>query len=175
MPAPLIRLAAAADIPAIAAIYGEAVRTGTATFETDPPDAAEMESRWRRLIDGGYPYLVADNGGVLGYAYAGPFHARAAYAHTVEDSVYLEAGQRGTGVGTALLTALIAEAEARGYRQMIAAIGDSANAASIRLHARCGFRPVGTYRDVGWKLGRWLDVVLMQRQLGPGGGSPPKH
>ena len=175
MPAPLIRPAASADMPAIAAIYAEAVRNGTATFETDSPDAAKMEARWQSLIDRGYPYLVADNGGVLGYAYAGPFHARAAYRHTVEDSVYLDAGARGTGVGTGLLTTLIAEAEARGFRQMIAAIGDSANAASIRLHARCGFRPVGTYRDVGWKLGRWLDVVLMQRQLGPGGSSPPKR
>jgi phosphinothricin acetyltransferase len=175
MSAPVIRPAAETDLPSIAAIYGEAVRTGSATFEIDSPDLAEMTARWRRLVDAGYPYLAAEHGDqVVGFAYAGPYHGRPAYRYTVEDSIYLHATARGGGIGTALLTALIAEAEARGFRQMIALIGDSANAPSIRLHARCGFEPVGVYRDVGWKHGRWLDVVLMQRALGEGGATPPR-
>jgi L-amino acid N-acyltransferase YncA len=175
MSALCIRFAVESDMPSVAAIYGEAVRNGTATFEIDPPGIAEMTARWRRLTEGGHPWLVAEaDGRVVGYAYAGPFHTRPAYRHTVEDSIYFDAPARNAGHGTALLTALIAEAEARGFRQMIATIGDSGNAASVRLHARCGFRPVGTWRDVGWKHGRWLDVVLMQRPLGPGASAPPR-
>lgn len=171
-----IRPATEADLPAITAIYGEAVRNGSATFEIDPPDVGEMTGRWKRLADTGHPWLVAeDAGAVVGFAYAGPYNARPAYRHTVEDSIYLHAAARGGGMGTTLLTALIAEAQARGFRQMIALIGDSANAPSIRLHARCGFQPVGIYRDVGWKHGRWLDVVMMQRHLGEGGASPPRE
>jgi len=175
MSAPLIRPATEADLPSIAAIYGEAVRSGSATFEIDPPDLAEITARWRRLAETGHPYLAAQHGDqVVGFAHAGPYHARPAYRYAVEDSIYLHAAARGGGVGTALLTALIAEAEARSFRQMIALIGDSANAPSIRLHARCGFEPVGIYRDVGWKHGRWLDVVLMQRALGESGTTPPR-
>ncbi len=169
----IILPATEADMPSVATIYGEAVRSGSATFEIDAPDANEMTARWRRLVDAAYPFLVAEGDRVLGYAYAGPYHTRPAYRHTVEDSIYLEPGARGAGIGTTLLTALVAQAEARGFRQMIALIGDSANAPSIRLHARCGFRPVGIYHDFGWKHGRWLDVVLMQRQLGAGGSAPP--
>jgi phosphinothricin acetyltransferase len=174
MSAPFIRPAVDADLPAIAAIYGEAVRNGSATFEIDPPDVAEMTARWRRLVDAGHPWLVArDTDTVLGFAYAGPYNTRPAYLHTGEDSIYLQPAARGGGIGTALLTALIAEAQSRGFRQMIALIGDSANAPSIRLHARCGFQPVGIYRDIGWKHGRWVDVVMMQRHLGEGGSTPP--
>jgi phosphinothricin acetyltransferase len=173
MSTPIIRPATEADMPSIAAIYGEAVRNGSATFEIDAPDVSEVTARWRHLVDAGYPFLVAERDRVLGYACAGPYHTRPAYRRTVEDSIYLDSSARRAGIGTTLLTALVAQAEARGFRQMIALIGDSANAPSIRLHARCGFRPVGIYHDVGWKHARWLDVVLMQRQLGAGGSTPP--
>jgi phosphinothricin acetyltransferase len=176
MYSPAMRPAREADLAAIAAIYGEAVRNGSATFEIDPPDMSEMTARWKKLVDGGHPYLVAEEeGAVVGFAYAGPYNARPAYRHTVEDSIYLHASARGGGIGTALLTALLVESQALGFRQMIALIGDSANAPSIRLHARCGFQPVGIYRDVGWKHGRWLDVVMMQRHLGEGGTTPPRE
>ncbi len=170
---PLIRAAAASDIPAITGIYEEAVRFGTATFELDPPDLAEMDRRRRALMERGFPYLVAERAGdVVGYAYAGPYRERRAYENTVEDSVYLAATARRRGFGSLLLTALIAAAADRGFRQMVAVIGDSDNAASIRLHARCGFVMVGTLRAVGWKHGRWLDTVLMQMPLGLGADRP---
>lgn len=169
-----IRAAARADIPAITAIYAEAVLHGTATFELDPPDEAEMEARFLGLAGGGFPYLVAEEDGrVVGYAYAGAYRARPAYRHTVEDSVYLDRAVRGRGIGKALLGALLAEAKARGFRQMIAVIGDTRNAPSIGLHRTLGFRPVGSFAGVGWKHGRWLDTVLMQRPLGPGSAIPP--
>jgi L-amino acid N-acyltransferase YncA len=162
------------DLPAITAIYGEAVRTGTASFELDPPSLAEMIERRRALVEGGYPYLVAESedGAVLGYAYAGAHRARPAYRSSVENSVYVDPGAQGRGIGRNLLDALVAEAESRSFRQMIAVIGDSGNTASIRLHAAAGFALVGTLKDVGWKHGRWLDTVLMQRALGPGAGTP---
>jgi len=161
-------------VPAIAAIYGEAVLNGTATFEIEPPDEAEMARRMAALAEGGFPYLVALRGDeVLGYGYAGPYRARIAYRNTVEDSIYLAPESRGRGVGRRLLGALIAESEERGFRQMVAVIGDSGHAASIRLHEAAGFAMVGTFRDVGYKHGRWLDTVLMQRPLGPGGATPP--
>jgi phosphinothricin acetyltransferase len=171
-----IRSAAEADIPAIAAIYGEAVLTGTATFELDPPSEAEMLRRFESLAEGGFPYLVAEKAGaVLGYGYAGPYRPRIAYRHTIEDSVYLAKEARGRGVGTALLRELVRASETRGFRQMIAVIGDSGHEASIRLHQSAGFTLVGTFKDVGYKFGRWLDTVLMQRVLGPGGGAPPNQ
>jgi len=169
-----IRPATPADVKAIAAIYAEAVLSGTATFEIEPPSEGEMARRMAELAAGRHPYLLAENAGtVLGYGYAGPYHRRPAYRSTVEDSIYVAAEARGKGIGRALLAALIAESEACGFRQMIAVIGDSGNAASIRLHQAAGFAFVGTFRDVGYKFGRWLDTVLMQRALGPGSAAPP--
>jgi phosphinothricin acetyltransferase len=169
-----IRPAMPGDVEPIAAIYAEAVLNGTATFELEPPSVAEMAGRMAELVRDGHPYLVADNAGtVVGYGYAGPYHRRPAYRTTVEDSIYLAVEARGRGIGRRLLAALIAESEACGFRQMIAVIGDSGHDASIRLHQAAGFALVGTFRDVGYKFGRWLDSVLMQRALGPGGGAPP--
>jgi L-amino acid N-acyltransferase YncA len=169
-----IRAATAADIPAITAIYDHAVRHGTASFELEPPDAAEMTRRRQALVEAGYPYVVAEADGALaGYAYAGPYRPRPAYRWSVEDSVYVAPEMQRRGIGAALLERLIAEAEQRGYRQMIAVIGDSAQMPSIELHRAAGFRPIGTIEHVGFKLGRWLDTVLMQRALGPGAAAPP--
>ena len=169
-----IRAATAADIPAITAIYDHAVRHGTASFELEPPDATEMTRRRQALVEAGYPYVVAEADGVVaGYAYAGPYRPRPAYRWSVEDSVYVAPAMQRRGIGAALLDRLIAEAEQRGYRQMIAVIGDSAQMPSIELHRAAGFRPIGTIEHVGFKLGRWLDTVLMQRALGPGAAAPP--
>jgi L-amino acid N-acyltransferase YncA len=175
MPAPEIRPASEADLPAITAIYEEAVRHGTATFELEPPDLAEMTRRYRALIDGGYPYFVSvlDNR-VAGYAYAGAYRPRPAYRFTVENSIYLDPSFHRRGIGVALLQRLILECEARGFRQMIAVIGDSANAGSIGVHSRCGFKMIGTHPSVGLKFGRWLDTVMMQRDLGEGGHTVPR-
>ena len=162
-----IRPATPADIPAITRIYEHAVRHGTASFELEPPDDAEMDRRMRALLDGGFPYLAAESGGELfGYAYAGYYRTRPAYRFTVEDSIYIAPQAQRRGVGRALLDRLIAESESRGFRQMLAVIGDSANAASIELHHDAGFRMVGTFENVGFKFGRWLDSVMMQRALG---------
>jgi L-amino acid N-acyltransferase YncA len=170
-----IRAATAADLPAITEIYDHAVRYGTATFELIPPDLAEMTRRFGALMDGGFPYLVAAlDGRVIGYAYAGPYRPRPAYRFTVENSVYLAPSIHRRGIGLQLLQRLIAESEARGYRQMIAVIGDSANAGSIGVHTRCGFQMIGTHPDVGFKFGRWLDTVMMQRALGEGGKTLPE-
>lgn len=163
-----------ADIPAITRIYAHAVEQGTASFELEPPSEAEMERRIKALIDSGFPYLVAVLDGALsGYAYAGPYRVRPGYRFTVEDSVYIAAEAQGRGVGRALLQALIEAAEARGYRQMIAVIGDSEQTASVTLHAALGFAFIGTFSNVGFKFGRWLDTVLMQRPLGPGSTATP--
>jgi phosphinothricin acetyltransferase len=171
---PAIRAATAADIPAITAIYGHAVRHGTASFELEPPDAAEMTRRLATLLDAGYPYLVAEaDDGLAGYAYAGPYRPRPAYRWSVEDSVYVAPHMHRRGIGAALLDRLIAAAEQRGYRQMVAVIGDSAQMPSIALHRAAGFRPIGTIENVGFKFGRWLDTVLMQRALGSGASVPP--
>jgi phosphinothricin acetyltransferase len=171
-----IRPTTLADLPAITAIYTYAVLTGTATFELEPPDLAEMTRRYETLIAGGFPYLVAVlDGTVAGYAYAGPYRARPAYRFSVENSVYLDPAAQGKRIGTQLLQALIAESEKRGYRLMVAVIGDSANAASIGVHTRTGFTMVGTLENVGLKFGRWLDTVLMQRPLGEGAGTIPKN
>jgi L-amino acid N-acyltransferase YncA len=169
-----IRAAAPADVAAITRIYAEAVKHGTATFEIEPPDEAEMARRLQTLVAGNYPYLVAERSGALaGYAYAGPYHLRPAYRWTVEDSVYLDRQFQGQGIGRLLMRQLLADAEARSFRQMIALVGDSTNTASIALHAAAGFLPVGTLRSVGYKHGCWLDVVVMQRPLGSADSSPP--
>jgi L-amino acid N-acyltransferase YncA len=174
MTTPSIRAAAAADIPAITRIYGHAVRHGTASFELEPPDEAEMARRQRALVEHGFPYLVAElNGDVAGYAYAGPYRPRPAYRFSVEDSVYVAAEAHRRGVGRALLARLIAESEARGFRQMIAVIGDSAQLPSIELHRAAGFRLIGAIESVGFKFDRWLDSVLMQRPLGAGASTVP--
>jgi L-amino acid N-acyltransferase YncA len=162
----VIRAAVPADIGAITRIYAHAVRFGTASFEIEPPDEAEMARRQRALIDGGFPYIVAEaDGAVAGYAYAGPYRPRPAYRFSVENSVYVAPEAHRRGIGRALLDRLVAEAAARGFRQMIAVIGDSDQAASIALHRAAGFRLVGTIAAVGFKHGRWLDSVLMQREL----------
>ena len=169
-----IRAAQSNDIAAITRIYAHAVLHGTASFELEPPGETEMARRQRALIDGGHPYLVAEaDGAVLGYAYAGPYRARPAYRWSVEDSVYIAPEGQRRGIGRALLEGLIAEAEQRGFRQMIAVIGDSAQTPSIELHRALGFRLIGTIMSVGFKHGRWLDTVLMQRALGRGDTSEP--
>lgn len=171
---PEIRPTAEADLPSITAIYAHAVRFGTATFELIPPDLAEMTRRYRALIDGGFPYFVAVlDGRVAGYAYAGPYRPRPAYRFTVENSVYLDPALHRRGIGLRLMARLIAECDGRGFRQMIAVIGDSANAGSIGLHRRCGFQMIGAHPNVGLKFGRWLDTVMMQRALGEGAATVP--
>ncbi|GAB1407382.1 GNAT family N-acetyltransferase [Thermomonas brevis] len=171
---PLIRDAAPGDIPAIAAIYADEVRLRVNTYEVDPPDDAEMARRMQTIVDGGYPYLVAElDGAVVGYAYAGPFRARAAYHWVVENSVYVVEGAQGRGVGAALLDALVEACARRGFRQMVAVIGEASNAASIRLHRRAGFEHIGSFPGIAWKHGRWLDTVFMQRALGAGNTEPP--
>ena len=175
MPALEIRSTVEADLPAVTEIYEHAVLHGTATFELIPPDLAEMTRRYRALIEGGYPYFVAMlDGEVAGYAYAGAYRPRPAYRFTVENSIYLRPAIHRRGIGLRLLHRLIEECERRGYRQMIAVIGDSANAGSIGVHAACGFQMIGTHADVGLKFGRWLDTVMMQRALGAGATTVPK-
>jgi L-amino acid N-acyltransferase YncA len=170
----LIRAAEPRDLAAITRVYDHAVRHGTASFELEPPDETEMRRRYESLRAGPYPYLVAELGGaVAGYAYAGPYRARPAYYWTVEDSIYIAPQSHRRGIGRALLDRLIADSEAGGFRQMIAVIGDSANAGSIELHRAAGFRMVGTFDNVGFKFGRWLDSVLMQRPLGRGAETAP--
>lgn len=170
----IVRPSADADLPAIAAIYGWNVRNGLGTFEEDPPSQDEMSRRRAAFLDRGLPYLVAEQDGVvLGYAYAGPFRLRAAYRYTVEDSVYVSPEAVGKGVGKTLLTALIAQCEALGLRQMVAVIGDSGNAASIGLHTALGFEKQGVFPAMGHKFGRWVDLVWMQRPLNGGGGREP--
>lgn len=162
------------DMAAITAIYRHHVLHGAASFETEPPLVKEMQRRCHVLLQQGYPYLVAEQGGeVRGYAYAGPYRPRAAYRDTVENSIYLRPDTIGRGIGSLLLAALVEACERIGYRQMVAVVGDSANTASIRLHQRHGFRLVGTLQSVGYKHGRWLDSVLLQRSLNVGDTVPP--
>lgn len=171
---PTIRPSTDDDLPAIAAIYAWHVAHGTGTFELEAPDAAETARRRADVLAKGLPWLVAERDGrVLGYAYANHFRPRPAYRFCVEDSVYLDPAAQGRGIGRLLLAELIARCQARGARQMLAVIGDSANAASIGLHRALGFAPVGLLRDSGWKFERWLDVVLMQRALGHGAATAP--
>lgn len=172
--APRLRPAVAADLPQIATIYAHHVQTGIASFEETPPDVAEMTRRHAELTGNGFPYFVAELDGVIGgYAYAGPYRARSAYRYAVEDSVYIAAGRHGLGLGKLLLHGVIDAATAMGKRQMIAVIGDSANHASISLHRSCGFAMIGNLPAIGFKFGRWVDSVFMQRPLGPGEGAPP--
>jgi phosphinothricin acetyltransferase len=173
----IIRPAAPADLPAIAAIYADAVLHGTASYELEPPDLAEMTARWQTLTGNGYPYFVAERGGwIAGYAYAGPYRPRPAYRFTVENAVYIAADARRSGIGRALIERLVAECERQGFRQMIAVIGVGTNhAASVGLHASLGFRRIGVIEGSGYKHQRWLDTVLMQRTLGDGNSSPPQE
>jgi phosphinothricin acetyltransferase len=170
-----IRPAKTSDIAAITAIYAEAVTHGTASFELEAPDEAEMARRMSDLTGKGFPYIVAEiDGELAGYAYVGPFRTRPAYRLTVENSVYVAPGTQRRGVGRALLAALIEASEKAGHRQMIAVIGDSTQQqASIALHAACGFKHIGILPDTGFKHGRWLDTVLMQRAIGAGGTTAP--
>ena len=171
----LIRPSTNADLPALARIYGDAVRHGTGTFELDAPDEAEMARRRDAVLANGLPWLVAErDGGVFGYAYANHFRPRRAYRFCVEDSIYLDERARGRGVGRVLLAELLAQCAARGARQMLAVIGDSANAGSIGVHRACGFEDNGVLKAAGWKFGRWLDVVLMQKALGEGAATEPR-
>ncbi len=170
-----IRASADADIPAITAIYAHHVQHGTASFETEASDAAEIGRRRADILGKGYPHIVAEDaaGAVLGYAYVSAYRPRAAYRNTVENSIYIRHDAPRRGIGRALLAELIRRAEALGLRQMVAVVGDSANLASIRLHEAMGFRLVGTLASVGRKHGRWLDSVLLQRPLGEGDETPP--
>jgi L-amino acid N-acyltransferase YncA len=168
-PALLIRPGEARDVAAIASIYDWNVRHGTGTFELDAPDEAETARRRDDVLAKGLPWLVAERGGrILGYAYANPFRPRRAYRFCLEDSIYLAPDAQGQGVGRPLLAELIARCETLGARQMLAVIGDSANRLSIGLHRALGFKPVGLLAASGWKFERWLDVVIMQRELGLG-------
>ncbi|MGE0765826.1 MAG: N-acetyltransferase family protein [Hyphomicrobiaceae bacterium] len=170
----VIRNANLADLPAITAIYQVAVREGLASWEYDPPDEAEMCRRFEAIQAAGYPYLVAERAGrVLGYSYASAYRPRPGYRFTVENSVYVATDAQRGGVARALLEELIDRCTAAGFRQMVAVIGDSANAPSIRLHRSLGFTFAGVIHSIGWKLGRWLDGVYMQRPLGPGDTAPP--
>jgi phosphinothricin acetyltransferase len=169
-----IRAAGPKDTAAITRIYADAVIHGTASFELEPPDEADMARRQQALLAKGYPYLVAERAGVVaGYAYAGPYRDRRAYDWCVEDTVYVAPEFHRKGIGRLLLACLITEAEALGYRQMIGVIGDSANTASVAVHAAVGFRLIGTFQSIGYKHGRWLDTVLMQRALGKGDTAAP--
>ncbi len=169
-----VRDASEGDMPAVQSIYAHYVLHGLATFEETPPTVEDMLARRSLVLDAGLPYLVAEQrGAVVGYCYAAAHHPRSAYRYTIEDSVYVADGLRGRGVGGALLQALIARCERGPWRQMLAVIGDSGNAASIALHRSLGFTPVGTLRAVGFKLGRWVDTVLMQRPLGEGSRTRP--
>lgn len=164
-----------ADIAGIASIYGHWVRTGLASFEWEPPTAEEMRSRRASVLQAGFPYLVvrgAQNR-VIGFAYCHFYRTRPAYRYACEDSIYVAPDAVGLGVGSALLRALIERCESRGYRLMIAVIGDSANHASIRLHLKLGFERAGLLPAVGWKHSRWVDSVLLTRALGPGSRIPP--
>lgn len=168
-----MRDAAEPDMAAVQTIYAHHVSHGVATFEEVPPSVDELLIRRAVVVAHGLPYLVAERDGrVIGYSYAAPYRDRAAYRATVEDAVYVERGLGGQGIGTALLEELVSRCEAGPWRQMVAVIGDSANAASIALHRRLGFRRVGTLRAVGFKLGRWIDTVMMQRPLSAADGSP---
>jgi phosphinothricin acetyltransferase len=170
----LIRPSAASDIPAITAIYAWNVLNGTGTFELEAPDDAEMGRRRDDVLAKGLPWLVAERDGiVLGYAYANHFRPRPAYRYCVEDSIYLDPHAQGQGFGKLLLAELVSQCVARGTRQMLAVIGDSANTGSVGVHRALGFEHTGVMKAAGWKFDRWLDVVIMQRALGRGDSSAP--
>jgi L-amino acid N-acyltransferase YncA len=165
----------AADLPQITAIYGWNVLNGTGTFELDAPELAEMTRRRDDVLSKGLPWLVAEcEGEILGYAYANHFRPRPAYRFCLEDSIYLATAARGQGVGKLLLAELLVQCEARGARQMLAVIGDAANAGSIGVHRSLGFEHTGVLKASGWKFGAWRDVIIMQRALGSGDSSAPE-
>ena len=169
-----VRAATQGDLAAIQSIYAHHVLHGLATFEEVAPDMQETRQRHQDITSRGLPYLVAvERGEVLGYGYCAPYRARSAYRYALEDSVYIKDGHLGKGIGSRILGELVRISECLGYRQVIAVIGDNANTGSIALHARLGFLRVGTLRSSGYKFGRWVDSVLMQRPLGPGDGAPP--
>jgi len=171
-----VRPVADSDMAAIRMIYAHHVLHGLASWELDPPDVAELTTRRDGILQDGYPYVVAILGGHLaGYAHAGPYRYRPAYRFTVENTVYLHPDQQGKNIARPLLQRVIDECTARGYRQMIAVIGDSDNHASIRFHEKIGFRHAGLIESIGWKAGRWLDSVIMQLALGPGNTTPPQE
>ncbi len=174
MSALIVRPATAADLAAVTAIYRHHVLHGLASFELDPPDETEIARRYTAIRELGLPYFVAElNGRVVGYAYAGVYRTRPAYRFTVENSVYIEREHAGHGIGSALMPVLIDACAAAGRRQIIAVIGDSANRASIRLHEKFGFEHIGVLPACGWKFGRWVDSVLMQKEIGAGKHAPP--
>ncbi len=171
---PQLRNAALSDIPDIQKLYAMEVREGVATYEYEIPDEGEMALRMREILDKGFPYLVAElEGRFAGYAYASPYRSRSGYRWTVEDTVYVSPESKGKGVGRALLARLIADCEARGFRQMVAVIGEPGNGASVALHGKLGFITVGVFAGLGRKHGRWLDTVQMQRALGSGNQDAP--
>jgi phosphinothricin acetyltransferase len=173
-PAILVRDARETDMSAVTSIYARHVLHGLASFEEVPPPLDEMKSRRAGVLKLGLPYLVAEiDGHVAGYSYATFYRARPAYRYTVEDSVYVAEGLSGRGIGSALLAELIVRCERGPWRQMLAVIGDSANTGSIALHRRMGFAHIGTLASVGFKFGRWVDSVFMQRALGPGDSTLP--
>ncbi|WP_333715595.1 N-acetyltransferase family protein [Pantoea eucrina] len=162
-------------IPAIQQIYAYHVLHGTATFETEPPDSAEMAARLKKVRAAGLPWFVAvENGNVCGYCYLSFYRERCAYRFTLEDSVYIAPDAQGQGIGKNLLFSAIAWAEARNFRQLVAVVGNSENTASLALHRAAGFSITGTLKSVGFKHGRWLDTVIMQRTLGQGDSTPPE-
>lgn len=170
----LVRPAAPQDLPAIQSIYAYHVMHGLASFEEEPPPLAEMQRRYEDVTRQGLPYLVAEeNGEVLGYGYCTLYRTRSAYRHTLEDSIYVKQGRQGKGIGRLVLAELIQRCTALNYRQIIAVIGDSANAASIAVHASLGFVRCGSLRSSGYKFGRWVDTVFMQLPLGEGDGTRP--
>lgn len=170
----IIRPAAAQDLPAIQSIYAHHVLHGLASFEEEAPALAEMRRRFEDVTGRGLPYLAAEEKGeVLGYGYCTLYRTRSAYRYTLEDSIYVKEGLQGRGIGKALLRELIARCEALNYRQIVAVIGDSANAGSIKLHASLGFVRAGVLRSTGYKFGRWVDSVYMQLPLGAGDGTKP--
>lgn len=170
----IVRAATAADAEALAAIYGDACLHGPGTFEEVPPDAAEMAARRAAVAARGLPYYVAELGGrVAGYAYASPFRPRTGYRYTAEDSVYIAPWAKGRGLGGMLLARVIADCEQLGLRQLMAVIGGSENIASIALHRALGFETQGVVKGVGFKLGRWMDIVIMEKSLNGGTATPP--
>jgi phosphinothricin acetyltransferase len=171
-----VRACTEGDMGAVTEIYAHHVLHSPATFELEPPSPEEMLRRRCAILEGGYVYLVAEaDSDVVGYAYVSAYRSRPAYRFSVENSVYVRAGHEGRGIGLRLMQVLLAECETKPFRQMIAVIGDSANRASIELHTRLGFHMIGTLRSVGFKFGRWLDSVLMQKELGAGDRIPPNE
>lgn len=170
----LVREAVPEDLPQIQEIYAHHVLSSTATFESAPPSIEEMAARLRSVQEQNLPWLVAEqHDRILGYCYAALYRPRPAYRYTIEDSIYLAEGESGKGLGQQLLATLIEHCERGPWRQMIAVIAGTQNQGSIALHRKLGFAHVGTQPDTGYKFGQWIDVVFMQRALGPGGSTPP--